>query len=90
MEVIDNREESQFELHVDGLVAKLTYEIKGKKIYLFSTRVPESISGRGIGSRLVESSLELIEARKLKVIPYCSFIQSWFLKHPERRHLLAR
>jgi predicted GNAT family acetyltransferase len=89
MEVINNKKEGQFELHVDGIVARIVYEIKGKKIYLFSTQVPESLSGKGIGSKLLRESLELIEGMNLKVVPVCSFIQNWFLKHPENRGLLG-
>ena len=89
MDVINNKAEGQFELHVEGHVARITYEIKGKKIYLFSTNVPESLSGQGIGSKLLKGSLEIIEGMNLKVIPKCSFIQGWFMKHPERRNILA-
>jgi predicted GNAT family acetyltransferase len=89
MDVINNRKEGQFELLVDGKVARIVYEIKGKKIYLFSTQVPESLSGKGIGSKMLRESFELIEGMNLKVVPVCSFIQGWFLKHPENRGLLA-
>lgn len=89
MEVNNNKTDGQFELHVEGQVAKIIYEVKGKKIYLFSTHVPESLAGRGIGSKLLKGSLEIIEGMNLKVIPKCSFIQGWFMKHPEKRNLLA-
>ena len=89
MKVINNQKEGQFELHVEGQVARIIYEIKGKKIYLFSTKVPESLSGKGIGSALLRGSLEIIREMDLKVIPVCSFIQGWFMKHPEKRDMLA-
>ena len=89
MEVINNTAEGQFELHVDGETARIIYEIRGKKIYLFSTQVPGALSGRGIGSALLKGSLEIIEEMNLKVVPKCPFVQGWFMKHPERRHLLA-
>jgi predicted GNAT family acetyltransferase len=89
MKVINNTDKGQFELHVQGEKARIIYEIKGKKIYLFSTQVPDSLAGRGIGSTLLKGSLEIIQEKNLKVVPKCSFIQGWFLKHPEKRHLLA-
>jgi hypothetical protein len=89
MNVINNKEEGQFELRMEDQVARIIYEIKGHKIYLFSTQVPESLSGKGVGSRLLTGSLELIEQMDLKVVPVCSFIQGWFMKHPEKRIMLA-
>ncbi len=89
MKVINNKAEGQFELHVDGEIARIIYEVKGKNIYLFSTHVPGSLSGRGIGSALLRGALEIIQHMNLKVVPKCSFVQGWFLKHPEKRHLLA-
>lgn len=82
-------DEGQFELHVEGQVATIVYEIEEDKISLFSTRVPKSLAGRGIGSKLLGGSLEIIERMNLKVVPICSFVQGWFLKHPEKRDLLA-
>lgn len=87
--MINNKSEEQFELHVEGQVARITYEIEGKKIYLFSARVPVDLRGKGIGSKLVEESVDLIESMGLKIIPYCTFIQSWFLSHQDKTHLLA-
>ena len=89
MEVINNTAEGQFELHVDGEIARIIYEIKGEKIYLFTTQVPGSLSGRGIGSALLKGSLEIIREMNLKIVPKCNFVQGWFMKHPEKRHLLA-
>lgn len=89
MNTINNKDTGQFELHVNDHVARIIYEVKGKKIYLFSTQVPESLSGQGVGSKLLRESLELIEEMNLKVVPVCSFVQGWFMKHPEKRNLLA-
>lgn len=89
MNTINNKDLGQFELHVNDHLARITYEVKGKKIYLFSTKVPESLSGQGIGSKLLRESLELIEEMNLKVVPICNFVQGWFMKHPEKRYLLA-
>ena len=89
MDTINNKDLGQFELRLDDHLARIIYEIKGKKIYLFSTQVPESLSGRGVGSKLLKESLVLIEQMNLKVVPVCTFVQGWFMKHPEKRSLLA-
>ena len=89
MNVINNTKDRQFELHTENGVARITYGIEGRKIYLISTSVPEALSGKGIGSGLLRGSLDIIEEMGLKVVPVCPFAKGWFLKHPEKMELLA-
>lgn len=89
MDVTNNETQKQFELKVDGHIAKIEYSIWNNKIYLNSTQVPEELSGQGIGSKLVKQSLDLIQDMDLKVVPICSFIQAWFKRHPENNDMLA-
>jgi predicted GNAT family acetyltransferase len=89
MEIKQNKDLLQFQLNVEDHTAYIVYEIKNDKIFLTSTQVPDELSGRGIGSKLVQGTLEQIEKMKLKVVPVCPFIEGWFKRHPEKEHLLA-
>ncbi len=48
------------------------------------------LEGRGIGSRLVSGTLDLIRGRGEKVIPACSFVAAFIRKHAEYQDLLAK
>ncbi|MCF8367953.1 MAG: N-acetyltransferase [Bacteroidales bacterium] len=88
-QITNNKKEKRFELKINNHLAIIIYEIKNNKIYLVSTEVTESLSGQGIGSKLVKQSLDLIQDMDLKVVPVCPFIQTWFKRHPEKENLLA-
>jgi len=85
MDVINNVNKQQFELQVDGGIAFIDYEMKGDKIQLNFTEVPESMQGKGIGSKLVSQTFDLIEGMNLKIIPECEFVQGWLKRHPEKK-----
>ena len=89
MEVINNKGKNRFELEIDGIFAVIEYELKKDKIFLVSTLVPDELSGRGIGKKLVGGAVDLIEKMNLKIVPVCSFIQAWFKRNPDKRELLA-
>lgn len=89
MELYHNKSDQRFEFDLEGLIAYIAYQIKEDKIYLISTQVPEILSGKGIGSKLLKATLEKIETMNLKIVPICNFIQSYFERHPELHELLA-
>lgn len=89
MEIKHHKEHQQFRMHIEDHTAYIAYELKDDKIFLTSTQVPDALSGKGIGSKLVQGTLERIEEMKLKVVPICPFIEGWFKRHPEKEHLLA-
>jgi predicted GNAT family acetyltransferase len=85
MDVINNVNKQQFELHLDGSMAFIDYEMKDNKIKLNSTEVPKSMQGKGIGSKLASQTFQLIKGMNLKIIPECEFIQAWLKRHPEQK-----
>lgn len=87
MDVINNVNKQQFELHVDGETAFIDYDMKGDKIQLNFTEVPKSLQGQGIGSKLASETFDLIEGMNLKIIPECKFVQGWLKRHPEKKKL---
>ena len=84
-----NKELKQFEIKVDGHVARIEYHITDDRIFLTHTEVPEELSGMGIGSLLAQKTLDLIDKMNLKVVPYCQFIAAYIRKNPQYRRLLA-
>ena len=87
--VTDNDAAHQFEAQVDDQLARLVYERTGGRIVLIHTEVPDTLSGRGIGSRLARFALEDARARRLRVVPRCPFVRAYIERHPEYRGLVT-
>ena len=85
---IHNTTDDEYELHIGDQVARIQYELRGNKIILIHTEVPEALQGKGLASQLMEKALTDIEQDGLKVIPTCAFAADYFKKHPGWKHLL--
>jgi predicted GNAT family acetyltransferase len=82
--VTDNDAASRFEITVDGeLAGYLDYREHRGEYALPHTRVLSQFEGRGLGSELVVSALQLIRERKGTVLPYCPFVPKVMRDHPE-------
>jgi uncharacterized protein len=88
-QVRDNADEQRFELKIEDATAFLAYRREGEALSLDHTEVPEHLSGRGVGSALVEGTLKLIRSRGLRVIARCTFVAAYIERHPEYRSMLA-
>jgi predicted GNAT family acetyltransferase len=87
--VTNNRDESQYELIVEGHKALAAYRLEDGKVSFTHTEVPPELEGQGVGTRLVEGALEQVRAEGLKVVPLCSFVRHHVETHPEAQDLLA-
>jgi uncharacterized protein len=91
--VTDNPERNRYEMPLDaksgGGLAFVAYHRNGDVLTLDHAEVPPALEGQGVGSRLVEATLEDIRARGLKVIPRCGFVRAFLRRHPEFNDLLA-
>ena len=88
-EVRDNPATSRFEMASGDAVAFVEYMRAGDRIVLIHTEVPEALSGRGVGSKLVRGTLEAVRTEGLKVVPRCEFVAAYTERHSEYRDLLA-
>jgi predicted GNAT family acetyltransferase len=86
----DNTDAKQFELNVEGSVARIEYALMGYKIIFTHTEVPKSLEGKGIGAKIVELALKNIEERGLKLIPLCPFTAAYIKRHPEWERVLDK
>ncbi|MEW6449766.1 MAG: GNAT family N-acetyltransferase [Pseudomonadota bacterium] len=86
--VRDNPAQSRFELDADGETAAAYYRLSPGVVTFTHTEVPQALSGRGIGSRLIKGALDEVRARGLKVVPKCPFVNAYIAKHPEYADLV--
>jgi predicted GNAT family acetyltransferase len=82
-EITDNTSLHCFELHVDGETAVVVYERAGDLLRLIHTEVPQSLEGKGVGSRLVGAVLRFAQENKVSVVPLCPFVAQYVKRHPE-------
>ncbi len=89
MSVVHDRDARTFRTAVDGNHATLDYELAGEVMTITHTRVPDEVSGHGIGGQLVRAALDSAREQGWKVIPACSFADVWMRRHPEYEELRA-
>lgn len=79
----------RFHTEVEGHACVADYRREGQTVWMTHTRVPRALEGRGIAAALVRAALEWFDREGLKVVPVCSYVQTYMRRHPETRHLLA-
>jgi predicted GNAT family acetyltransferase len=86
--VVDNPEASQFEAHVEGQVALVSYIKHGDTIIFTHTEVPKELQGRGLAGILARAVLDRARAERWRVVARCPFITEYIERHPEYQSLL--
>jgi uncharacterized protein len=86
--MIDNREESRFELEENGLVVWADYRIREGRYVLSHVEAEPPLRGTGAASRLMQQIVDHARAHKLVLAPRCSYALAWFERHPEAQDVL--
>jgi len=87
--VSNNEAKSRFQYEEDGKLSRIDYTMRNGALVLTHTEVPQELSGRGIAQKLVTAALDHARAKKLRVVPQCSYVASYIKKHPEYNDLVA-
>lgn len=86
----NNKNEEQYQLQVGDYIAFIDYMVnEDGDVFLTHTEVPGALEGKGVGTRLVEETLEDIEKHGQHVVPLCAFVASYMKRHPEWDRILA-
>ena len=86
--IIHNEEAQRFETELDGYMAVVEYSLRNNTINILHTRVPHPIEGRGVAAALTKYALDYAKQNQLKVIPTCSYTQTYIKRHNEYISLL--
>lgn len=89
LQIEHNRGQSRFETVVDGAHCTLEYTLADGGMVIHSTRVPPEAGGRGVAGELVRTALDHARGKGWKVVPLCSYAESWVRRHPEYQGLVA-
>lgn len=90
IEVLNNENAQQYEVHMGDSVAVLKYRRVGKHITYIHTGVPPEMGGHGIASELARTALEDAQREHLSVTPQCPFVASYIREHTEYLPLLSQ
>ncbi|WP_238139301.1 DUF924 family protein [Roseateles aquatilis] len=72
-----------------GLLCRLDYERHGEQLIITHTGVPAQLRGLGLASQMVETAARWLAPVPLQLVPGCSYVRHWLLRHPSWRRLLT-
>lgn len=81
--VVDDRRHHRFVFRQDGIDSQLVYQTDGDRLILVHTEVPDRLSGRGIGGRLVQAAVDRAAATGEILTPWCPYARKWLTDHPD-------
>ncbi len=73
----------------DGSKAYIKYKVSNGVMEIISTYTPLKYRGRGVAKKLMEYAISLAMKKGLLIKPVCSYSIYYFIKHPEKRDILA-
>lgn len=89
MDIQHDTAAQRFTVDVDGQTGYVEYEPGDGMITITHTIVPPAIGGRGIAGQLVRAALDYARNEGLKVVPRCSYADTWMQRHPDYNELRA-
>ena len=89
LQVVENRERRRFEIRQGRKVLGWSsYDTTAEVVIFTHTEVSPRWEGHGLGSLLVRTTLDAIRADGMKVVPQCSLVRDWIVRHPEYADLV--
>jgi len=88
--VVNNEQEQQLQIHLDGQTALLEYRFYKGAIALMHTEVPDILEGKGMASSLATAAFDYAREQNKKVRVYCAFVRTFLEKHPEYLPMVER
>ncbi len=86
----DNAGEQRFEMTFEEGVAFIQYRTTPDgTLALLHTEVPEALEGLGVGTALVEATLDLCREGGRSILPFCPFVHAYIRRHPSYLDLVA-
>jgi predicted GNAT family acetyltransferase len=82
-QVTHDPDNSRFEYRAGGSVAELVYRLRGERMVLLHTGVPDAMEGHGVGGELVRAAVGYAASQGLTVVPVCPFARAWLERHPD-------
>ncbi|NJW52775.1 N-acetyltransferase [Salinimicrobium oceani] len=81
LSVNDNEFLRQFESEIEGELAKIEYSQQDRKIFLTKLEMSDSLKEKGYLEPFIESVLDLIKEREIRVMPTSPAVAKFMRKH---------
>jgi predicted GNAT family acetyltransferase len=88
-EVIHEKENGRFVIYAEGNEVYVEYTMRNNKIDLNHTYTNPALRGKGLAAQVVRTALEFARENNQKVIPTCSYVQSFISKNDGYKELVA-
>jgi predicted GNAT family acetyltransferase len=88
-EVIHEKENERFVIYAEGNEVYVEYTMRNNKIDLNHTYTNPALRGKGLAAQVVRAALEFARENNQKVIPTCSYVQSFIAKNDGYKELVA-
>lgn len=69
LEVNDNDFLRQFEVKINGALAKIEYSLQDRKVFLTKLTIPESVTDPSFKDEFIKAVLSKIEEKNCRVVP---------------------
>lgn len=90
-ELINNKQERQYEFRIDGLIPRIEYITnQDGNVYLTHTEIPSELSGKGVIRELIRKVLTDIQDKRKYVVPFCPVVASYIQKYPQWKSLITQ
>ena len=87
-ELIDNDFLRQFELKVEGQLAKIEYSLQDRKIFLTKLIVPDTISDASFTEEFLKMVMRNIQERNISVVPTSPEIAKFIRRNRRYKSML--
>jgi hypothetical protein len=87
--VIHEKENERFVIYSEGNEVYVEYSMIGSDINLYHTYTNPALRGKGLAAQVVRAAFEFAKENNLKVIPTCSYVQSFVAKNDKYKELIA-
>ena len=89
-EILHEPKANRYVLRVDGEIASvLDYRRLGDSIAFVRTFTNPPYRGSGLAGEVVGFAVDDVESTSTaRIVPSCWYVEEWFDRHPDRRHLL--
>ncbi|MDA7557911.1 N-acetyltransferase [Flavobacteriaceae bacterium] len=88
VELVDNDFLRQFELKVEGQLAKIEYSLQDRKIFLTKLIVPDTISDASFTEEFLKMVMRNIQERNISVVPTSPEIAKFIRRNRRYKSML--
>lgn len=84
VEITDNEFLRQFELQIDGAMARIEYALQERKIFLTKYEMPEEMEEQGYREKFIRAVFEEVKERGINLVPTSPEIAGFMRKNRRR------